>query len=87
MLDGFKNKITSRGAGILPGNFSYLYHVLEGKNTDASPDGRKAGMPLHDGCNPAQGYDTKVLTVSLASTVSWESVKFRMRTAVFCMWS
>lgn len=82
MLDTFKNKITARGDRILPGNFSYLYHVLEGKKTGASPDGRKAEMPLNDGCNPVQGYDNKGPTLSLASTAYWEPVRFLGGTSV-----
>lgn len=82
MLDAFKDKITSRGAGILPGNFSYLYHVPEGKETGASPDGRKAGMPLNDGCNPVQGYDNKGPTASLSSTALWEPSRFLGGTSV-----
>lgn len=82
MLEAFRNKITSRGAGILPGNFSYLYHVGKGEETEASPDGRKAGMPLNDGCNPVQGYDDKGPTVSLASTAYWEPSRFLGGTSV-----
>ena len=82
ILDAFSDKITVRGSTILPGNFSYLYHVREGEMTSASPDGRKAGMPLHDGCNPVQGYDTLGPTISLSSTVFWEPSRFLGGTAV-----
>lgn len=82
MLEVFENKVTARNDGILPGNFSYLYHVRRGKETPASPDGRKSGMPLNDGCNPVQGYDDKGPTLSLASTVYWEPSRFLGGTSV-----
>ena len=82
MLEAFNDIKTTRGEGILPGIFSYLYHVPHGQETDASPDGRKKGEPLNDGCNPVQGYDNMGPTASLTSTAFWEPSRFLGGTSV-----
>lgn len=82
ILKIFSSKKTARNSAVLPGNFSYLYHVGEGKKVGASPDGRRAGMPLNDGCNPVQGYDNMGPTLSLASTAFWEPARFLGGTSV-----
>lgn len=82
MLECFSGITTSRGANILPGMFSYLYHVPRGEETEASPDGRLAGEPLNDGCNPVQGYDISGPTASLLSTAFWEPSRFLGGTSV-----
>lgn len=82
MLDAFSGIATVRGANILPGIFSYLYHVPHGEETAASPDGRRSGEPLNDGCNPVQGYDIFGPTASLLSTAYWEPSRFLGGTSV-----
>lgn len=82
MLESFKDYTTVRGSNIIPGIFSYLYHLPHGKETAASPDGRKDGDPLNDGCNPVQGYDSNGPTASLLSTASWEPARFLGGTSV-----
>ena len=82
MLECFSGISTARGSNILPGMFSYLYHVPHGEETDASPDGRLAGEPLNDGCNPVQGYDISGPTASLLSTAFWEPSRFLGGTSV-----
>ncbi len=82
VLDTFKGRTTVRGATVIPGAFSYRDHISNGKNTPASPDGRKAGMPLNDGSCPVQGYDINGPTASLMSTTSWDPARFLGGTSV-----
>ena len=82
VLKTFDPMTTVRGAKIIPGAFSYRAHEKHGRVTPASPDGRKAGMPLNDGSSPVQGYDNMGPTLSLASTVAWEPSRFLGGTAV-----
>jgi formate C-acetyltransferase len=49
------------------GAFSYNNHIPYGKETCASPDGRKDGEPLNNGSNPALGYDISGPTAMLNS--------------------
>lgn len=82
VLEAFGKMTTVRGAKVIPGAFSYREHEIQGKTTPASPDGRKSGEPLNDGSCPVQGYDDKGVTLSLASTVSWEPSRFLGGTSV-----
>ena len=82
VLKTFDPMTTVRGAKIIPGAFSYRDHEKHGRVTPASPDGRKAGMPLNDGSSPVQGYDNMGPTLSLASTVAWEPSRFLGGTSV-----
>ena len=67
---------TYRGADVIPGAFAYREHAIQGRTTPASPDGRKAGMPLTGGSDPVQGYDTSGPTASLLSTTEWQTARF-----------
>ena len=82
VLNTFEGRTTIRGASVIPGAFSYRDHLLHGNQTAASPDGRRAGMPLNDGSCPVQNYDVKGPTASLGSTVSWEPSRFLGGTSV-----
>jgi len=76
VVNKLKKFTTFRGANFVPGAFSYRDHEQHGLNTQASPDGRRAGDILADGSSPVQGYDNQGPTLSLNSTVSWEPLRF-----------
>ena len=82
VLKAFEPMTTVRGAKVIPGAFSYRDHVINGRTTPASPDGRKSGDPLNDGSCPVQGYDNLGPTLSIASTVAWEPSRFLGGTSV-----
>ena len=82
VIECFSKFKTVRGAKIIPGAFSYREHEIQGNTTPASPDGRKAGMPLNDGSCPVQGYDNLGPTFSLMSTAYWEPSRFLGGTAL-----
>jgi formate C-acetyltransferase len=46
------------GGGYYPGTSSISSNVPSGSVVDATPDGRRAGTPLAEGCSPSQGTDT-----------------------------
>jgi formate C-acetyltransferase len=46
-------------------------HEHFGRNTGASPDGRKAGFPLGDGSGPCQGREKNGPTASVLSSTKW----------------
>ena len=81
-LDACKPLRTFRGAEVIPGAFSYREHAIQGRETPASPDGRKAYTPLTSGSDPVQGYDRSGPTASLLSTVSWQPSRFLGGTAI-----
>ena len=55
----------------VPGFFCWVQHERLGSETGATPDGRRAGMPLADGAGAAQGKETKGPTASVLSTTKW----------------
>ena len=56
----------------VPGAFAWVMHAHLGHATGATPDGRKAGVPLADGAGPAQGREAKGPTAAILSTTSWD---------------
>ncbi len=56
----------------IPGAFVWIMHEHLGRETGATPDGRKAGVPFADGAGPAQGRETQGPTAAILSTTSWD---------------
>jgi formate C-acetyltransferase len=50
-------------------------HVYFGSVTGATPDGRRAGLPLSEGISPVQGADRRGPTAVLASAARMDHVK------------
>jgi formate C-acetyltransferase len=55
----------------VPGFFCWIMHERLGSETGATPDGRRAGMPLADGAGAAQGRERSGPTASVLSTTKW----------------
>ena len=53
------------------GFFCWVMHERLGTDTGATPDGRRAGLPLADGAGAAQGRDRAGPTASALSTTAW----------------
>jgi formate C-acetyltransferase len=51
-------------------------HESFGRETSATPDGRKAGFPLGDGSGPCQGREMNGPTASILSSTKWDHSKF-----------
>ncbi|MFH1571657.1 MAG: pyruvate formate lyase family protein [Gemmatimonadota bacterium] len=60
------------GAAYVPGAFVWIMHERLGRDTGATPDGRRAGFPFADGCGPAQGREQAGPTAAILSTTSWD---------------
>ncbi|MEI8199652.1 MAG: glycyl radical protein [Eubacteriales bacterium] len=59
-LSHYKNTRYGRGpigGGYFPGTSSISANVPQGSGVGATPDGRKAGEPLAEGCSPSHGTD------------------------------
>ena len=56
----------------VPGAFVWIMHERLGRDTGATPDGRRAGFPFADGCGPAQGRETAGPTAAVLSATSWD---------------
>jgi len=55
-------------------------HVTYGMLCGATPDGRKAGTPLSDGCSPAQGTDVNGPTAAIKSVANLEHINLAQGT-------
>ena len=55
-------------------------HVIYGMACGATPDGRKAGAPLSDGCSPAQGTDVNGPTAAVKSVANLEHINLAQGT-------
>ncbi|MGE5530936.1 MAG: pyruvate formate lyase family protein, partial [Bacteroidota bacterium] len=64
------------GAKAIPGAYSYLEHVSQGKNTSATPDGRRAHTPLAAASSPVQGCDISGPSASILSSTCWDQLPF-----------
>jgi len=58
------------------GLYSAASHVAQGYTTWATPDGRKAGVPIADAASPAQGRDKLGPTAVLKSALCFDHSKF-----------
>lgn len=67
---------TYRGSSVVPAIFSFSLHGVMGEHTGATPDGRKAGMPLADSCGAVQGRDIEGPTASILSVTCWNNAAF-----------
>ena len=61
---------------LIPSVFCWVMHELFGRETGATPDGRRAGFPLGDGSGPCQGREMKGPTASILSSTSWDHTPF-----------
>lgn len=73
MIEGYPPtpvRKASRRAYFLP----TTAHVYFGKVTGATPDGRKAGLPVSEGVSPVQGSDRKGLAAAFSSVagIDWD---------------
>lgn len=59
----------------VPGFFCWIMHEHLGRQTGATPDGRKAGWPLADGAGAAQGREKNGPTAAVLSTTQWSHRK------------
>jgi trans-4-hydroxy-L-proline dehydratase len=60
------------GSPYVPGAFAWVMHEQLGRQTGATPDGRRAGFPFADGCGPAQGRETCGPTAAVLSVTGWD---------------
>ncbi len=60
------------GGNLIPSAFCWIKHELLGRETGATPDGRRAGFPLGDGSGPCQGREKNGPTASILSSTKWE---------------
>jgi len=63
-------------ANLIPSVFCWIMHERFGRETSATPDGRKAGFPLGDGSGPCQGREANGPTASVLSSTKWDHSKF-----------
>ncbi len=60
-----------QNANLIPSVFCWIMHEQFGRETGATPDGRKAGFPLGDGSGPCQGREMNGPTASVLSSTKW----------------
>lgn len=61
---------------LIPSVFCWVMHERFGRETMATPDGRKAGFPLGDGSGPCQGREMNGPTASVLSSTKWDHSPF-----------
>lgn len=60
---------------LIPSVFCWEMHERFGRETGATPDGRRAGFPLGDGSGPCQGREFNGPTASILSSTKWSHYK------------
>lgn len=63
-------------SNLIPSVFCWIMHEHFGRQTIATPDGRKAKFPLGDGSGPCQGREMNGPTASVLSSTKWDHQKF-----------
>ncbi len=72
-IDEYERHVTTRhgrgpiGCGYFAGTSSVSANVPQGAIVPATPDGRKAGQPLAEGCSPSSGTDRRGMTAVFKS--------------------
>jgi pyruvate-formate lyase len=67
-----RHRMEPDGSPFVPGAFCWIMHEVFGRDTGATPDGRKGGTAFADGCGPAQGREKLGPTAAIISTTSWD---------------
>jgi formate C-acetyltransferase len=67
-----KHRIYPGQSKVIPGSFCWIVHELYGRDTAATPDGRRARFPFADGAGPAQGREGRGPTAAILSMTSWD---------------
>lgn len=75
-----KYKNTRHGRGVIGGNYrpgtsSVAANVAQGASTTATPDGRRSGEPLAEGCSPQHSCDVNGPTSVLKSVSKLETIE------------
>lgn len=61
---------------VIPSVFCWVMHEYFGRQTIATPDGRKGGSPLGNGSEPCQSKEMNGPTASIISSTKWVHYKF-----------
>jgi formate C-acetyltransferase len=57
----------TKGFAFRPAFYSWHRHIFEGKSVGATPDGRRAGLPVSQGANPSHGQAAAGVTAAIGS--------------------
>lgn len=67
-----KYKAMHQNGDLIPSVFCWIMHERFGRETGATPDGRRACFPLGDGSGPCQGREMNGPTASVLSATKWD---------------
>ncbi len=67
-----RHKMLPDGSSFVPGCFCWVMHERLGRQTRATPDGRRAGFAFADGGGGAQGREMLGPTAAILSSTSWD---------------
>jgi len=71
-----KHKGMHKNGKLIPSVFCWVMHEQYGRETGATPDGRRSGFPLGDGSGPCQSREKNGPTASILSSTKWAHHKF-----------
>ena len=80
MVKALRKFKTGKGGGYEATISPVAAHIALGSICTATPDGRKAGDPLSDGCSPSQGSDVNGPTASIKSVSNLEHINLAQGT-------